>query len=216
MESRWKGHVKSSKNGTGYKFQRAIEQYGEESFLHEELKIVDDVETAKKLEIYYISLYNSFKNGYNSTPGGDGTYIRDEVWRQNKSKEMKEKFKTGEFISPFSDPETHNKTMETRKNNGTNVFETNNPMFNEQTKMKKMLSMPDMKNRKQWVNIITGERKQQIECPGPKEIWENKSFLKGVSKNRGIEKPKTECPVCKNYFANHTLSRHIKSRHESS
>lgn len=216
MESRWKEHIKSSRNNTGYKFHKAIEQYGEQCFLHEELLRVDDLEQAKRLEMYYIELYDSFKNGYNSTTGGDGTYTRDEVWRNNKSKEMKKKFKNGEFISPFSDPEIHNKTMAARKDNGTNIFETNNPMLNEHTKMKKMLSMPDMKNRKQWINSVTGERKQQIDHPEPKEHWENKSFLKGISKNKGIEKPKTQCDVCKKYFANHTMSRHIKSKHESS
>lgn len=215
MESRWSEHVKTSKLDRGFKFHKAIQMYGEASFLHEQLQTVDNLETARELEIHYISYYNSFKDGYNSTPGGEGTYVRDILWRQNKSKEMEEKYKNGEWISPFADPEIHSKTMETRKNNGTNIFETNNPMFNACTKMKKLLSMPDMKNRKQWINNVTGERKQQIDHPEPTEHWENKSFSKGISKNKGIEKPKTKCNICKKYFANHTMSRHIKSKHES-
>lgn len=215
MEKRWNSHVNSSKRGDGYKFQRAIAKYGEDAFIHEQLGVVCDLNEAKKLEIHYISLYNSFKRGYNSTAGGDLCYERDSLWREKKSIEMKEKHKSGELISPFSNSDTHQKTMDSRKRNGTNIFVTNNPMLNEETVMKKMISMPDMRGRKQWMNIVNGDRKQQTEHPDPIQDWVNIGFTKGISKNKGIPKSQKICPVCKKLFAVHTLSRHLRAKHES-
>lgn len=48
----------------------------------ENFSIIEDnilsKEEANAREIYYIELYNSFKNGYNSTPGGDGFQLYGE------------------------------------------------------------------------------------------------------------------------------------------
>ena len=95
---------------------------------------------------------------------------------------MKEKHKSGELISPFSNSDTHQKTMDSRKRNATNIFVTNNPMLNEETVMKKMISMPDMRGRKQSMNIVNGDRKQQTEHPDPIQDWVNIGFTKGISK----------------------------------
>ena len=63
-------------NGNGYKshnsiFYLAIKKYGWENFKHE---IIEDnipsQEEANNREVYWISYYDSYRNGYNSTPGG--------------------------------------------------------------------------------------------------------------------------------------------------
>lgn len=60
------------------KFSNAIKKYGWNNFEHSVIGIVEaDTKEQLKLdldewEIYYIEKYNSFKNGYNSTKGGDG------------------------------------------------------------------------------------------------------------------------------------------------
>lgn len=62
----------------GAKIDRARAKYGSSSFLYEVLsekyyiskKLA--IEDLNRLEIYYIGLYDSYRNGYNCTIGGDG------------------------------------------------------------------------------------------------------------------------------------------------
>lgn len=57
------------------KFYRAIKKYGWESFQWTILyQSKDKKHTKDVMESYFIEEYNSFKNGYNSTLGGDGTF----------------------------------------------------------------------------------------------------------------------------------------------
>ena len=77
------------KDGTGYtynqrtKFANAIRKYGWNSFHHEIIETVecDTVEELiailNSLEKQYIEKYDSFKNGYNSTTGGDNYEVSD-------------------------------------------------------------------------------------------------------------------------------------------
>lgn len=59
-------------------FHRAIRKYGFDSFTYEILWTIIDNDLEKvhnelnKMEVYYIGLYDTFKNGYNNTIGGDG------------------------------------------------------------------------------------------------------------------------------------------------
>jgi len=57
------------------KLQRAWNKYGSENFTFEILKKVKD-ENIFELEIEYIKKFNSFKNGYNCTIGGEGLHGR--------------------------------------------------------------------------------------------------------------------------------------------
>jgi group I intron endonuclease len=73
VDTRFREHVKVSR-GKGYKcsFQYAILKYGKDNF---EVQVLDDNLTKKNAcmkEIEYIVLYDSRKNGYNETSGGDG------------------------------------------------------------------------------------------------------------------------------------------------
>ena len=62
-----------------YHFHNAIRKYGAEDFTYE---IIEDgiksAETLNEREKYWISYYNSYYDGYNSTMGGDGTVRRDD------------------------------------------------------------------------------------------------------------------------------------------
>lgn len=49
--------------------KRAIKKYGKENFSIKELEKCSIAELDER-EIYYISLYNSYYKGYNSTKGG--------------------------------------------------------------------------------------------------------------------------------------------------
>lgn len=88
FKNRLTHHKKLTRPDT--KLAKAIIKYGWDNLSKE---IIDTIETTTKedrdkklnnLEIYYIQLYNSYKNGYNCTTGGDGTVGR------NHSKETKQ------------------------------------------------------------------------------------------------------------------------------
>lgn len=67
------GYKGKNKNGNDSKFWRAIKKYGWDNFEHIILeKNIPTLEIANMREQYWINFYDSYKNGYNSTIGGDG------------------------------------------------------------------------------------------------------------------------------------------------
>lgn len=58
-----------------YKLYNAINKYGRENFYYEVLEENIPEDQLDQKEIEYIALYDSYYNGYNSTPGGDGRVI---------------------------------------------------------------------------------------------------------------------------------------------
>ena len=64
-------HYYNAFNGGTSKFYKAIQKYPDQ-FIWECLFILDTHEEAKSKEIELIAEYDSYKNGYNSTLGGDG------------------------------------------------------------------------------------------------------------------------------------------------
>ena len=72
-KSRWKTHCKESINDPKGKLHKAIHEYGVDNCIYE---VIDrGFESISKLalaEIKYIIHYDSYKNGLNSTSGGDG------------------------------------------------------------------------------------------------------------------------------------------------
>lgn len=71
LKSRWQEHCRSglSKGEQNMQIKRAIKKYGKENFSIKELEKCSIAELDER-EIYYISLYNSYYKGYNSTKGG--------------------------------------------------------------------------------------------------------------------------------------------------
>ena len=70
LQRRWLEHCRDSKTKDTH-FYRAIISYGREHFFIEaiELNVPDD--QLNEREIYWIAKYDSYKNGYNCTIGGD-------------------------------------------------------------------------------------------------------------------------------------------------
>jgi len=71
--SRWKTHCQNSMICTNTKLYCAMDKYGIENCLVEIVE--DNFDSISKLalaEIGYIKKFDSYKNGLNSTPGGDG------------------------------------------------------------------------------------------------------------------------------------------------
>ena len=75
-EIRWKRHLNTWKKGKDRPLYRAFNKYGIDNFILEILE-ENDNNLLSEREIYYIELYDSFKNGYNSTKGGDGKSYLD-------------------------------------------------------------------------------------------------------------------------------------------
>ena len=86
-EIRWQEHEYSGRNPK-YHFGYAIRSYGWENFKPEILAENIPIEELGDLEMYYIDLYDSYNNGYNSTKGGEGTlgHLRTEEQRMAKIK----------------------------------------------------------------------------------------------------------------------------------
>lgn len=79
----------------GIKIDNARKKYGPENFEYSVLMKVegDDQEvkqTLDVLEMWFIRIYDSFKNGYNSTEGGGGMvgYKHTEEWKNNHSEKL--------------------------------------------------------------------------------------------------------------------------------
>lgn len=76
VEDRWNGHCKAaflpSHSDYNFPFHRAIRKYGKENFTIETIDEENDSNKLKEKEKYWISYYNSYKEGYNATLGGDG------------------------------------------------------------------------------------------------------------------------------------------------
>lgn len=64
-------HIKSIYRKGGGDFVKALKKYGLESFTYEVIETVDESKLNER-EIYWINYFDSFRNGYNMTLGGDG------------------------------------------------------------------------------------------------------------------------------------------------
>jgi len=72
VQKRLNEHIKLSEKGSTYKFHKAIRKYGIENI---ESSILEDNICSEKVnerEKYWIAYYDTYKNGYNMTEGGDG------------------------------------------------------------------------------------------------------------------------------------------------
>lgn len=80
IEHRWKAHIQSAKNlnNKDYNsdFYRDMREIGEENFTFEVLEECSP-DSLNSREIYYISVFDSYKNGYNRTCGGSGKNYDD-------------------------------------------------------------------------------------------------------------------------------------------
>lgn len=102
IERRYKEHKTED---DGYSFHNAIKKYGWEDFTFEILEECNKEELNEK-ERYWIAYYNSYKNGYNETPGGEGSPA------SGKRKAVIQYDLDGNFIA------IHNSILDAEKNLG--------------------------------------------------------------------------------------------------
>lgn len=87
IEKRWKAHIERSSDMSNKEYDKvlykAFRKYGIDNF---EFEILEEckLEELKEKEIYWINYYNTFKHGYNATPGGDLTDMSGEKHPRHK------------------------------------------------------------------------------------------------------------------------------------
>jgi group I intron endonuclease len=101
IEERWKIHLQRSKNNYKWKFDKALRKYPENSWNHEILCECDTLKEANQKEIEMISVYKSYKYGYNSTLGGDGGRTKGMTGKKHseKTKEKMRRSRLGKKLS---------------------------------------------------------------------------------------------------------------------
>lgn len=79
IEARWKEHREDAtcRNKEHRPLYSAIQKYGANNFVVEQIEEVPNDEIACERETFWIEHYGSFKNGYNATKGGDGRQYAD-------------------------------------------------------------------------------------------------------------------------------------------
>jgi group I intron endonuclease len=109
--------IRAKADGSGYsakhKFGKAIVKYGWDNF---ECEILETVETEtdslkeqlNALECFYISKFDTYKNGYNSTPGGSGK-------GKFVSAETRERIRQAQFNRQPASEETRRKISAAQK-----------------------------------------------------------------------------------------------------
>lgn len=90
LEARKKKHVYNANRGSNNKIHKAIRKYGNPIF--EILEICKSKIELYEAEKKYISQFNSFLGGYNSTLGGEGSFgssrKKTKEWKKNQSERM--------------------------------------------------------------------------------------------------------------------------------
>ena len=90
-EFRWKGHLKRLRKGNhrGYCLYNAMSKYGVDNFSIRLIDISNSWEESCDKEKMYIQKYDSMKNGYNMTLGGEGGYGYKYTDKQRKERSIK-------------------------------------------------------------------------------------------------------------------------------
>lgn len=100
LNQRWSKHINRSRESNPTGIAAAIKKYGKENFSMELIATcaIDDL---NQLEKYYIQKYNTFKEGYNLTLGGEGRQLLnlDEQEVIEKYKELKYIKDTAEYFN---------------------------------------------------------------------------------------------------------------------
>lgn len=113
LEIRKKQHIIEAKN-CKFHFHKAIQKWGESSFDWEVLFTAQDQKELNEKEIFFIKQYDTYKNGYNQTKGGEGQlgWVPSEETRKLWSEQRKG---TNQYTTGYIHPKSKKLWSEERK-----------------------------------------------------------------------------------------------------
>src|SRR5271157_1131964 len=87
LERRWTLHKSDAKrNIDNSYFHKAIRKYGTECWKFDILEEIDDISNLNEAEMKWIERFDTFRNGYNLTSGGENGYIVSDETKEKISK----------------------------------------------------------------------------------------------------------------------------------
>ena len=189
LEKRWGKEGRNYKNCP--KFYSAIQKYGWNSFEHILLEDDLSIEIVDERERYWIAYYDSFRNGYNATTGGNLNKKFSEESKQKMSLAKKERYK-GKGNPNYGKPWSEEVKQKIREGNL-------NKVISEETREKMKIA-----NKNKWLGRHhTEETKQklsQIHSKKVKCLQTNQIFnsAKEAAEWAGIKSgPTAICNCCK-------------------
>jgi group I intron endonuclease len=129
-EKRKKEHQRKSKHLKN-KFYNAVRKYGWESFIYGVIEEYD-VEYLNEKEMYYIDLNNTYRDGYNSTMGGDG--VRGLIPSEETRKKLSISAKNRTDIHPRKKYFTEEEKIKARREQDKRYRENNKEKYRERRK----------------------------------------------------------------------------------
>lgn len=141
IEGRWCAHKKNALKGSDTHLYRAIRKNGWDNF---DKHIIEECleEELNDKEIYWIERLDTYKHGYNMTPGGDGVRFFGEengMFGRNHTEESKQKMSKNRkgTVSSFKGKHHTSETKQkiSNKNKGRQAWNKGKP-FSEESKRK--------------------------------------------------------------------------------
>lgn len=99
LKERIRQHYKFAKENHNYKFSNALNKYTKDDWEWSILENDIPIGLLNTREIYYIDFYDSFNNGYNSTPGGTERFDRTGLEETLNNKQVLYNIVTKESIT---------------------------------------------------------------------------------------------------------------------
>lgn len=169
---RQKVHYKLSIEGTSTtRFHNALRKYGWEDFVWEFLEQCENREMLCEREVYWISFYDTFKNGYNLTVGGDGNICPSEETLKKQSISRKGRKFSDEWKKAISDGNKGKKKSEEHINS-LKIARNKRPLYSEETKQKMSKSSKGKINIKIYT-LIDPEGEEHITLEGLTKFCED-------------------------------------------
>lgn len=176
-KQRKRQHTNLCKKGIDNKFYRAVRKYGWNNFIY---GIIDYYNGGilNEQEVYYIETYDTYKNGYNSTLGGEGMrgFTHSENTRKKLSKAHKGRVPTEEQrrkIGEASKGRIHSE--ETRKKISEKVSGRNHPLYGKVGELHHGYRIPRSEETKQKIrNSLIGKPLSKEVCEKLHKIMEDR------------------------------------------